>query len=109
MEGAFAWLNESFQMLAQFVPRVLVLDANMGAVKFVRGAKVVPLKPGLHLYWPLTTNVQSYPTARQADDLRSQSIVTKDGKTALVGGMIVYEVVDVGVLISQTFRPEQTI
>lgn len=109
MEAAFAWINAIAEWVGQFVPRILILDTTMGAVKFVRGKKAVALAPGLHLYWPLTTTVHTYPIARQADDLRSQTVVTSDDKVVVVGGLIVYEVDDILKLVGATFRPQDTI
>jgi regulator of protease activity HflC (stomatin/prohibitin superfamily) len=107
--GALAWISELVAWIAQFIPRFLIVEATHGGVKFVRGSKIVKLDAGFHIYWPLTTSVHLYPIARQADDLRSQTIVTADDKTIVVGGMIVYEVDDVEKILAHTFQPEQTI
>jgi regulator of protease activity HflC (stomatin/prohibitin superfamily) len=109
MDSALAWIGQIAEWVGQFIPRWVVLDTTMGAVKFVRGKKVVPLGAGVHFYWPLVTNISSYPVARQADDLRSQTIVTTDDKTIIVGGMIVYKVFDIEKLVAHTFCPQQTI
>lgn len=93
----------------QFVPRWVILDTTMGGIKFVRGSRVVILKPGVHWYWPVTTMFQVYPTARQADDLRSQTMVTTDDKVIIVGGMIVYGVDDLEPLLAHTFDAATTI
>lgn len=107
--GAFAWISELVGWFGQVFPRWIILDTTQGAIKFVRGWKVVTLSPGWHVYWPLTTKLSTYPTARQADDLRTQTIVTTDDKTIAVGGLIVYEVDDVEKILAHTFQPEQTI
>lgn len=109
MEGALAWISEIARWFGQFVPRFLIIEATHGGVKFVRGWRVVKLDPGFHVFWPLVTTVKTYPTARQADDLRSQTIVTADGRTIVVGGMVVYEVEDIEKILAHTFQPETTI
>jgi regulator of protease activity HflC (stomatin/prohibitin superfamily) len=109
MEGALAWISQIAEWLGRFVPRWVILDTTMGAVKFVRGARAVPLRAGVHVYWPVTTTLQTYPTARQADGLPSQTIVTADDRAIAVGGMIVYEVDDIEKILAHTFQPEQTI
>lgn len=109
MESAFAWLGHIAEWFGQFIPRLAIVDYTHGAVKMVKGAKVVALEPGLHAYWPLTTNFYLYPTARQGEDLRSQTIVTADDKTIAVAGMLVYEVSDIKQLIANTYKPDQTI
>jgi regulator of protease activity HflC (stomatin/prohibitin superfamily) len=109
MSEAFAWLGQIIEWFGKFVPRLVIINATLGGVKFIRGAKIRALGPGLHVYWPLITELHTYPTVRQADDLRSQTIVTSDGKTIVAGGMIVYEVRDIEKLLANTFHPESTI
>ena len=87
----------------------MIFDTTMGGVKFVRGRKAMPLGPGIHFYWPATTTLDTYPTARQCDDLRSQTVVTADDKVIVVSGQIVYEVTDVMLLLPRVFRPMQAI
>lgn len=109
MEGALAWISELAQWFGKFIPRWEILNTTMGAVKFVRGNRVVALGPGIHWYWPVMTDFQVYPTARQADALQSQTIVTSDDKTIVVSGMIVYEVSDIAKLVAFTYDPQNTI
>jgi regulator of protease activity HflC (stomatin/prohibitin superfamily) len=52
------------------------------------------LTTGIHWYWPARTHVTEIPIARQAENLRSQTLVTTDDKVVIVSGMIVHEVVD---------------
>lgn len=109
MEAAFAWIGAIAEWFGQFVPRILILNTTMGAVKFVRGARAVPLASGMHIWWPLTTEVITYPVARQTDNLRTQTIVTSDSHTIVVGGMVVYEVSDIEKLVAHTYHPQDTI
>lgn len=109
MESALAWVGQIAAWIGQWIPRWVILDPTMGAVKYVRGQRVIPLSAGIHFYWPVTTTMETYPVARQADDLRSQTIVTTDDKTVVVGGMIVYRVPEPVKLLPTTFRPQQAI
>lgn len=109
MGDAFAWVGQIVTWFGAFVPRWVIIDTTYGAVKFVKGKKVVPLGPGIHWYWPATTLLQQYPTARQADDLRSQTLVTTDDKTIIVSGMIVYTVDDIAALLANTYQASQTV
>lgn len=102
MESALAWIGQIAEFLGRFVPRWVILDTTEGAVKFVRGSHVVVLGPGIHWYWPAVTTMTRYPTARQADNLRTQTMVTSDDKTIAVGGMLVYQVNDLGLLLAHT-------
>lgn len=115
MESAFAWIGNIAAWFGQWVPRWEIVRTTHGAIKFVWGKEIVVLGPGWHVYWPFSTDFVVYPTARQADNLSNQTMVTKpdaahpDGKTILVGGMIVYEVHDLAALIAHTFDPDATI
>lgn len=109
MEGALAWIGQIVNWIARFIPRWEIIDTTMGGVKFVRGWKPVTIGPGIHWWWPLVTRLQLYPTARQADALPAQTLVTTDDKTIIVGGMIVYEVRDIEKLIAHTYDPQNTI
>jgi len=109
MESAFAWIGQLIEWFGQFFPRWVIIRTTHGGCKFIRGRKVVPLAPGFHFYWPLTTELEVYPTARQAADLRTQTLMTTDGKTLVVGGLIVYEIQDIVPILAHTFDPDQTV
>lgn len=102
MGDAFAWIGYLVEWFGKFIPRWRILDTTEGAVKFVRGYKVKVLGPGIHWWWPATTYINVYPTARQADRLATQTMCTSDGKTIVVGSMIIYTVVDLGALLTTT-------
>ena len=75
----------------------------------MRGWKVQPVGPGIHWWWPVTTELTVYPVARQANDLRSQTLETEDGITVVASSVIVYEVHDIKALIAYTYDPDNTI
>ena len=103
MQGAFEWISWIAQWLGQFVPRKVILDTTMGGVKFVGGNVPKILGPGTHWYWPWHTMFQAYPTVRQTDELRSQTLTTADDKVIMVAGLITYEVFDLTPLLVETF------
>jgi regulator of protease activity HflC (stomatin/prohibitin superfamily) len=109
MDAALGWIGQIVSWIGQFIPRWLIVRTTHGAVKWVAGKRVVPLGPGLHFWWPVVTEVMLYPVARQSTNLRGQALVTKDDKTILVSGLVVYEVRDIEKLIAQTFDPDDTI
>lgn len=124
MESALAWIGHIANWIGQFFPRWVIVDTTEGAVKFIGfltplwfrefmgrilflghtdgDIVVLGCGPGIHWYWPATTNLQQYPTARQADNLPSQTIVTSDDKIIAVSGMLVYVVDDLVKLLSTT-------
>lgn len=109
MESALAWIGQIMEWIGRFFPRWVILDTTEGAVKFVHGSKAIALGSGIHWYWPLVTTLQQYPTARQADNLRTQTIVTMDDKVIVVGGMLVYEVADIEKLLAHTHNAATTV
>jgi regulator of protease activity HflC (stomatin/prohibitin superfamily) len=109
MQGAFEWIGKLVDWFAQFFPRWIILDMTMGGVKFVGGAKAVALGPGIHWYWPARTSLQTYPIARQTDNLPTQTLVTSDDKTIAISAMVVYEVEDIEKLLAHTYSAEKTI
>ena len=59
------------------------------------GQEIKPLNPGLHVYWPLTTEVEVLVTARQTLAIPDQVLATKDGKKVVVKTLVVYKIKDV--------------
>lgn len=112
MDSLFAWVGWIAEWCSRFFPKWIILDPTIDAVKYVRGKPKHCPGGRIHWYWPATTTFDTYPVARQADDLRSQTFMTADEDrdvTVTVGGMIVYEVVDVMKLLPTTYRASQTI
>ena len=109
MEGALAWVGHIADWLGQWIPRWTIVNTNQGAVKFVKGHTAIACGPGIHWWWPVTTNFITYPTARQTANLKSQTVMTSDDRTIAVGGMIVYEVSDITAILAHTFDPDETI
>jgi regulator of protease activity HflC (stomatin/prohibitin superfamily) len=95
MESAFAWLNQLIEAVFRFCPRIVIVRATHAGVKWVHGWKVKAMPPGLHWYWPLTTEVEVLVTARQTLSIPDQVLTTKDGKKVTVKTLVVYKIRDV--------------
>lgn len=117
MGDAFTWLSDIFRAMLEFVPRRVLVPTTHGAVKFRnrlsfkgwRKMEVVPLGPGIHFYWPITTEFHTYPTARQTTNLRAQTLITRDNKVIIAKGLVVYRVRNVESILARTYDPDQTI
>ena len=109
MDSALGWIGSLIEWFGQLFPRWVIVSPPMGALKFVGGKRVVALGPGVHWYWPVRTEFKEWPLARQAVDLRAQTICTSDDKTIVIGGMVVYEVKDLEQLLAHTYDPEETV
>ena len=53
------------------------------------------MQPGLHWYWPLTTELEVMVTARQTLSIPDQILTTKDGKKVTVKTLVVYKIRDI--------------
>lgn len=95
MGGAFAWLGQLVEWLGSLIPRIMVVRATHGGVKFCRGHKIKVMNPGIHCYWPIITEIEVIPVARQTHNLPNQTLVTKDGKQVTLSGIVIYEIKDV--------------
>lgn len=91
----FALLGNCLETIIKLLPRLIIIRATCGGVKWVHGKKVVGLGPGLHVYWPIVSIVEQIVTARQTLNLPTQVLTTKDRRSVVVGGLVVYRIVDV--------------
>lgn len=109
MEGAFAWVGQLVEWLGSLIPRVMIVRATHGGVKFRQGRDVEEVKPGLIVYWPFVTEVDVIPVARQTQNLPTQCIETKDRVQVTVGGVVVYRITDVVKALSRNWDFTDTI
>lgn len=109
MGEAFGWVADIISWFGQFIPRLYLMKKTYGGVKYVYGSKVVEMKPGLHFWWPLTTEIEEFPTARQTQELSSQVLMTKDYETVTVRGVIIYDIYDVVNALSKNYDVNDTI
>lgn len=94
IESALSWLGDLARFLGSFFPRLLIVQSSHRYVKYVHGARVVVLNPGLHIYWPLVTAVEWCAVVRSGLDLPTQVLETADGQTVAASGVIEFEVED---------------
>lgn len=116
MDAVLGWLGDVFRALLSFFPHLFVIPVTHGGVKYVWGKEVKPVhhdngifKTGVHFYWPAVTKVEIVPIKRQTNNLPPQYLLTKDGKSVGLSGIVIYEVFDVVSLLSKTWDHDQTI
>ena len=95
MESAFSWLSQLIETFYRFIPHIIIIRATHAGVKWVRGSKIKAMQPGLHFYWPLTTEVEVLVTARQTLAIPDQVLTTKDGREGPVKTLVVYKIRDI--------------
>lgn len=108
MEGALGWIGDLIELFISFIPHLGLCRANHGGVKYVHGKKVVVIRPGLFWYWPIVTEHELTPTARQTLNPESQTLTTKDNKTVLLSAVVIYSIDDVKKAIVDTYDIEET-
>ncbi len=94
IESALGWIGEVARFVGSLFPRLLVVQASHRAIKYVHGKTVRELGPGLHIYWPLVTPVETCAVVRQVLNMPTQLLETRDGEPVAVGGVVEYEVTD---------------
>jgi len=95
METPFGWIGAVFDALLSLIPRIIIVRATHGGVRWRKGRIVKPLAPGLHMYWPVMTDYAIIVTARQTYNLPTQILTTSDNRKVVVGLLVVYRIHDV--------------
>lgn len=96
MDAALGWVGELVAWVAAWIPQIIHVRVTEQGIKYVR-AKAKLIEPGLHIYWPITTQVELYPVVRQVMDLPTQTVVCNDGEgtsSVAVGGVVIYTITD---------------
>ena len=109
MDSAFAWVGEIAGWIGQFVPTWTLVRATEGAVKFLPGGETKVLGPGIHWYWPVTTEVETAPVVRQVLDTQPQTIMTQDHEPVYVAGLVVYTIVDLHKFMVENYDAEDNL
>lgn len=94
-------IGQFFEFFIRLIPHIQIIKATCSGVKWVRGKKVVGMGPGLHWYWPITTELEVVVTARQTLNLPTQVLTTSDKRSVVVGGLIVYRIGDIVLAIGE--------
>lgn len=105
---ALDWLGDIAQWLLALVPRLVLVRKTHGAIRFTRGHSIV-LKPGVHWYWPVWSEIQQICIVRQTLNLPYQSLVSSDGQGVVVAVTVVYEIADTLLALTATDNIVDTI
>jgi regulator of protease activity HflC (stomatin/prohibitin superfamily) len=103
------WLTDILRWIGKIVPRLIIVPTTHCSVKFVRGKHAKLMTPGLWWVWPVTTSWVNYPTVRQSVNLNTQTLVTKDGQTVAISGIVVYSVDRPLDLLAYSYDADETI
>ena len=93
METALGWIGDFIRWMAQIFPRLALVRITEQAVKFTRGEASV-LEPGLHFWWPLVSEVDTYSIVRQVMSLEQQVVQTQEERTVVLDAVVVFSIDD---------------
>lgn len=103
------WLSEFAYWVASLVPRIGVMRVTHRGVKYKGGKTIVELGPGLYGWWPVFSDVESTPVTWLVQRLSRQILQTHDGQTVVVGGIVVYRVVDVVKWLTENWDADSSV
>ena len=105
-----------FRLVPRFIIRLLPWSMAIWLVRYVpcivrkrSWCKTIALGPGIHWYWPKTTEVEVLPVERQTLDLPVQTLSTSDLQSVTIRAEVIYIVVDIRLAVCKTFDFQQTI
>lgn len=87
-----SWPSEIFSKLTAVVPRLWFVEPDEGGIRVTFGSRFQSTPPGWYFYLPLIHTFTKITVTPQIKDVRSQSVVTKDGVDICVGAAIRYQV-----------------
>lgn len=110
------WLNDIFQAILKFVPRIIIVKVTHAGLKYRYGSEITELRhnnglfyTGIHFYWPLVTEYDLIPIKRQTVELRQQNLCTADNQTVGVSGILVYEIFDIQSVLTEWYDYDDNI
>jgi regulator of protease activity HflC (stomatin/prohibitin superfamily) len=109
MDSALGWIGQIAQWFGSLIPTWELVRATEGAVKFLRGGKTEVLGPGVHWYWPATTEMEVQAVVRQVLDTAPQTLMTKDHKPVYVAGLVLYRIVDLNLFMVENYDAEDNL
>ena len=92
--AAFSWLGEFLKGMTSFIPRLRLVKAGHGAIRYSPRGKIEVLQAALYVYGPMIQAFEDFPTAGQTTEVPKQALLTKDLKTVSVGAAITFEIED---------------
>jgi regulator of protease activity HflC (stomatin/prohibitin superfamily) len=91
----FTWLSDIILALLEIVPRRVIVRSTHRGVKWRMRRGPVEMKPGLRIWWPLLSEIEVIPVARQTLNTSTQALMSKDAQQVVAGGVVVYSIQDI--------------
>lgn len=109
MESALGWIGDLVAWIVSWLPALEVVPKTHAGVKFVRGWKTVVLEPGMHWYWPITSDIITAPVVRQSLQLKDQTLTCADNQCLYISVVLVYKIHDIHEALVETWDFDETI
>lgn len=106
MNSALGWIGQLVEWLGRWIPQIFHVKATDKAVKYIRDRAEI-IEPGIHIYWPITTQVTMYPVVRQVVNLPNQ-IMQCDGVNVVVGGIVIFDITDLYKFMVENYDAEDS-
>ncbi|CAK9074188.1 Band 7 protein CG42540 [Durusdinium trenchii] len=99
----FGALGSLLEWMGSLLPRWALVRSTEGAVVFHRKGERVISGPKIVWWLPCVSDMELCEVNRQTVELAPQTLMTKDGKTVIAGGVVVFKVVDVRVFLVDNY------
>ncbi|KKL17562.1 hypothetical protein LCGC14_2484290, partial [marine sediment metagenome] len=81
--------------IKKLIPRLELIQPDEAGVRITLGTREKVLGPGWYLLWPIIQEIFYTTVTPQVVDIRSQSVISKEGINMTVSGAIKYRVSDI--------------
>jgi len=109
MDSALGWIGQIASWFGAFVPTWILIRATEGGVKFLPGGRTEVLGPGLHWYWPATTELDVQAVVRQVLDTTPQTLMTQDHQSVYVAGVVIYTINDLNLYMVENYDAAESL
>lgn len=109
MDAALGWIGQFIYLLAQLIPRRVLIPHTHEGVKFKGCQTKILLQHGIHWYWPFRTKVHVIPVVQQNVTIPQKTLLTKDGVCVHLDGMVTYIVSNTMKAASEYWDIDQSI
>ncbi|KKN46310.1 hypothetical protein LCGC14_0674270 [marine sediment metagenome] len=104
MDSALGWIGQIAAWFANWIPQIFHVKVTDKAIKYIRSRAVV-IEPGIHIYWPITTQMTIYPVVRQVMNLPNQ-IMQCGNTNVVVGGSVTFSIKDLYMFLVENYDAE---
>lgn len=102
-------LGELLSSVAKIFPRIWWCPVWMSGILCVRGKYVKKFGPGMVVWWPFWTTIETCSIVRQVLNIDVETITTKDDQSIIVSGIVIYRIEDYEKYLCENYEAESNI